>query len=58
MDIDHVVYQAEANAVRLERTIARLWILLIITLILLVGTNIAWLCYESQFEDTITTIEY
>ena len=56
MGIDKVVYQAEANAVRLERTISRLWILLIIMLIFLVGTNVAWICYEQQFEDTVTTV--
>lgn len=55
MGIDKVVYQAEANAVRLERTISRLWILLIIMLIFLVGTNVAWICYEQQFEDISTT---
>lgn len=41
----------------LERTIRRLWILCIILIILLVGTNIAWLYYESQFEDVVTTTE-
>lgn len=56
MEVDQVIYQAEANAARLERTISRLWILLIIMLILLVGTNVAWICYENQFEDTVTTV--
>lgn len=56
MEVDKVIYQAEANAVRLERTISRLWILLIIMLILLVGSNVAWICYERQFEDTVTTV--
>lgn len=57
MEVDKVIYQAEANAVRLERTISRLWILLIIMLILLVGSNVAWICYERQFEDVVTTID-
>ena len=57
MEVDKVVYQSEANAVRLERTISRLWILLIIMLILLVGSNVAWICYEQQFEDVVTTID-
>ena len=40
----------EAVLSRFERTIRRLWILLIILVVLLVGSNIAWLVYESQFE--------
>lgn len=39
----------EADMARMERTIKRLWILLIIMLILLAGTNAAWILYESQF---------
>ncbi len=38
----------------LERTIRRLWILCIILIILLAGTNAAWIYYESQFEDVVT----
>lgn len=33
-----------------ERTIVRLWIVIIILIAFLVGTNIGWLVYESQFE--------
>lgn len=55
MEIDQIIYQAEASAARLERTISRLWILLIIMLILLIGSNVAWICYEQQFEDVSTT---
>lgn len=36
-----------------ERTIKRLWILCIILIVLLVGSNIAWILYEQQYE-TIT----
>lgn len=39
----------------LERTIRRLWILCILLVLLLVGTNAAWIYYESQFEDVVTT---
>ncbi len=31
-------------------TIKRLWILIVILALMLVGTNIAWLVYESQFD--------
>lgn len=33
-----------------ERTIVRLWIVIIILIAFLVGTNIGWYVYESQFE--------
>lgn len=47
----------ESAMARNERTIKRLWILLIMTVALLVGTNGAWLWYESQFEDISVTQE-
>lgn len=56
MEIEKILFQAEANAARLERTIVRLWVLLIILLFLIVGTNFAWFYYESQFEDVSTTV--
>lgn len=45
-----IIYRIE----QMERTIRRLWILALVLVILLVGTNVAWLWYESQFE-TIAT---
>ena len=45
----------EMDMARQERTIKRLWILLIIVIFLLVGSNCAWLYYESQFEDVSST---
>ena len=41
----------EADMTRMERIIRRLWILCIILVLALVGTNAAWVVYESQFED-------
>lgn len=41
----------EADMARQERTIKRLWIVLILVIVLLVSSNCAWLYYESQFED-------
>lgn len=38
-----------------ERTIKRLWVLIILLVILLFGTNAAWIIYESQFETVETT---
>jgi hypothetical protein len=40
-----------------ERTIVRLWVVIIILIAFLVGTNIGWLVYESQFETVETTEE-
>lgn len=55
----HVPYLVfESTVSRMDRTIKRLWILAIILIVLLVGTNLAWLYYESQFktvEQTETT---
>lgn len=44
----------EGDMARAERTIKRLWILCILLIVLLVGTNIAWIHYESQFSDEVT----
>ena len=40
---------------RAERTAKRLWITILILIFLLVGTNMAWVYYENQFEDVVTT---
>ena len=47
----------EADMARQERTIKRLWILAILLIVLLVGSNCAWLVYEGQFVDEIVTTE-
>ena len=46
----------EGIMARMERTIKRLWVLCIVLIILLAGSNAAWLLYESQFEDESTTV--
>lgn len=38
-----------------ERTIIRQWITIILLVIIVVGSNLAWLYYESQWEKTETT---
>lgn len=43
----------EGIMARMERTIRRLWILCIILILLLAGTNGAWIWYENQFIDEI-----
>lgn len=41
----------ESAMARMERTIRRLWILLIVLVVFLVGSNALWIWYEAQFED-------
>lgn len=57
MDKDISFVAFESVCTRFERTIKRLWILVIILTVLLVGTNCAWLWYESQWEYVETTTE-
>ena len=47
----------EGMMARMERTIRRLWILCIILILLLAGTNAAWVWYESQFVDEVTVTQ-
>lgn len=47
----------ESEVARLERVIKRLWILCIIIFICLIGTNAAWIWYESQWEDVSVSQE-
>ena len=42
----------ESSQARMERVNKRLWILCIILIVSLIGTNGGWLWYESQFTDT------
>ena len=54
-DVPYIVYESEMA--RLERIIKRQFILIIASLIFLVGTNLYWVYYESQFQDVVTTQE-
>lgn len=47
----------ESTTARQERTIKRLWILCIILIMALLGTNAGWIYYEKQFEDVEVTQE-
>lgn len=51
-----IPYAAHEGAMaRMERIIRRQWILCIILIVLLAVTNGAWIYYESQFEDVVST---
>lgn len=54
-DVPYIVYESEMA--RLERIIKRQFILIIIAICFLVGTNAYWIWYESQFEDVVTTTQ-
>lgn len=57
-EIKDVPYMVHEDAmIRNERHIRRLWILCILLVVLLVGTNGAWLWYESQFFEQEVTQE-
>ncbi len=51
--IPYIAY--EAMAARQERTIKRLWILCIILIVSLLGTNAGWIYWENQWEDVVIT---
>jgi hypothetical protein len=56
-NVEPVPYIVHESAMaRQERTIKRLWILLILVISLLVATNGAWIWYESQWEVVETEI--
>ena len=40
----------EASMARMERQAKRLWIAVLVLIVMLIGTNAAWLYYESQWE--------
>lgn len=47
--VPYVVH--ESDMARQERTIKRLWILLLVLIVLFVGSNAWWIWRESQFAD-------
>lgn len=55
---DPVPYIVHESAMaRQERTIRRLWVLLLVVVCLLIGTNGLWIYYESQFVSESTEVE-
>ena len=43
----------EGEMARMERANKRLWIVVILLIVCLVGSNLAWVIYESQFQDVV-----
>lgn len=54
-NIPYIAYEAAMS--RFDRINKRLWIAVILLIVLLVGSNIAWLVYESQFQVYETSID-
>ena len=58
MDNKYIPFIAfESATSRQERTIKRLWVLCLVLIIALIGTNAGWIYYESSFEDVSVTQE-
>ena len=58
MEEKNVSYlEFESSQARMERTNRRMWILCIILIASLIGTNAGWLYYESRYEDVVVTQE-
>lgn len=53
LTVPYVVHQSAAA--RQERQIRRMWIVVLVLIGALIGTNLAWIIYEAQFE-TVETI--
>lgn len=48
-------YTVDILAALAKHTITRLWVIIVLLIVLLFGTNAAWIYYNSQFtEETIT----
>lgn len=54
-DVPYIVFEGEM--VRLERIVKRLFVLVVILIVLLFGTNIYWIWYENQFIDEVTVTQ-
>ena len=47
---EHGQYAVDIVSAFAQNTIKKLWIVIIILIVLLAGTNAAWIIYESQYE--------
>lgn len=53
--VDYRVH--ESILARMERTNKRWFVLCLVIFLAFVGSNIGWLVYESQFEDSVTVTQ-
>ena len=55
VSVPYVVH--ESAMARSERHNKRLWIVILVLIGALIGTNLAWIMYENSFEDIVITQE-
>lgn len=53
--VDYLVY--EQSQIRSERSHRRYFIIILVLIVALIGTNAGWLYYENQYVDVLTTYE-
>ena len=53
--IPYIVF--ESSQARMERVNKKLWIIILVLIVALIGTNAGWIYYESTFEDVVVTQE-
>ena len=56
VSVPYIVH--ESAMARSERHNKRLWIVILVLIGALIASNLAWVVYESQFEDIVETEEY
>ena len=56
VNVPYVVH--ESAMARSERNSKRMWIVILVLILALIGTNLAWIIYENSFEDYAITEEY
>ena len=50
-------FSHEGDMARMERANKRLWIVILVLIVALIGSNAGWLYFESQFVEEETTVE-
>ena len=56
-DDNNIRFIIESSLAKLEKANVRLWIIVIILIVALLGTNICWIVYENSFEEVTVTQE-
>lgn len=54
-EIPYIVFESEMA--RLERIIKKQFVLIVVAVVFLVGTNACWIWYENQFIDEVTVTQ-
>lgn len=58
MEEERGLYLAyESSQARMERVNTKLWVVILVLIVALIGTNSAWIWYESQYEDMVTSTQ-